>query len=160
MKKKSALIFVVVLLGLFSLGTGIVWGEANSLTRVTVVCEGKTGLLLTVDDGFSILKKCPKGTRKVILGEEKVSEVSNESEVVFISNFNFLKKNGEIWNYSPGDQGIFEWSYKGKLPGDLKTDDIYQWDENSFLTKEGKFYVNQFGSWVLAEEIPDSAFGE
>ena len=157
MKKKVVLIFGLVLVGLFSLGTSIAWGEVSSLPRVTTVCESKAGLLMTVDDDFSILRKCPKNFRKVVLGEEQTikNDESNElGEVLFASNFNILKKNGEIWNYSPGDEGLFEWSYIGEIPEEVEASKILQWDENSFLTKEGIFYVKKQMIWEKVSEFP------
>lgn len=41
------------------------------LPRITTACEMKNGALFAIDDGFSILKKCPKGSRMVmIIGEQ------------------------------------------------------------------------------------------
>jgi len=159
MKKKSVLIFGLTLVGLLSVGTTIAWGEVSNLSRVTTACESKAGLLMVVDDGFSILKKCPKNSRKVILGEASTnsgSEENNDLGVAFSSQGYFLKENGQVWLYSPGDNGGLEWSYFGDVP--VEVDDIYQWDQGSFLTKDGVFYVGRFSdskiNWEITESIP------
>ncbi len=159
MKKKSALIFGLMFIGMLSLGTRMVWGEMKSLPKVTTACESKTGLLMVIDDGFSILKKCPKNFRKVTLGETTTTggvEDSNDLGIVFSSQGYFLKENGQVWLYSPGDTGELEWAYYGNIP--VGVNDIYQWDQGSFLTKDGVFYVARFSdskiSWEIAESIP------
>ena len=57
MKKKSALIFGLVLVILLSFSSGMVWGESKELPRVETACEGKAGVLLAKDeDNFSLIK--------------------------------------------------------------------------------------------------------
>jgi len=64
-----------ILLSLAFLSAGFLFVKQISaqieLPRITTACEMKSGALLGINDGFSILKKCPKGSRMVmIIGEQ------------------------------------------------------------------------------------------
>jgi len=73
MKMKMKINKILLIPVLFFLGLLLVKqiSAQIELPRITTACEMKNGALFGVDDGFSILKKCPKGSRMVmIIGEQ------------------------------------------------------------------------------------------
>ena len=158
MKKKVVLIFGLVLVGLFSLGTSIAWGEVSSLPRVTTVCESKAGLLMTVDDDFSILKKCPKNFRKVVLGEETMAD---ESENMSKGSL-FVYKDGGLLSVLLTDGSVVEtevvppvWTENAAkhIPSTINVSEIIFWNKSTFLTKENHLWIYQKdfdaeGGWI------------
>src|SRR4030067_1554257 len=67
MKKKTKIVTILaifLLTAVFAV-SGIFAQE--SFPTINVLCENKSGILRSFDDGFSMLKKCHKGERKVVL---------------------------------------------------------------------------------------------
>lgn len=66
--KKILIPFLVI--GFLLISISIIKAD-EILPRITTVCESKSGDLKSIDDGFSLLKKCPEGQRlAVIIGEQ------------------------------------------------------------------------------------------
>lgn len=161
MKKKSALVFGLVLVILLSLGSGIVIGQTSSeLPRVEMACENKAGLIHGFDDGFSILKKCPKSSRKVVLGSVSTGNSGGgleAGEVSFISyseekdQVYVLDKNGKAWFYKINDDPVLFQRYSSlDLPTGVNINDVVGWNQGSFILKNGNVYVNTGeGGWML-----------
>lgn len=156
MKKKSALIFGFGLVILLSVATGMVIGQtSDDLPRVEVACENKTGLIHGFDDGFSILKKCPNGSRQIILGEKSISnDDSNISgKIAFIDHEYVLLNDGTVWGYDfGGDQNPIGW-YEATVLNitDLNVSDILDWSLYSFVTKKGDVYFKDNDHWFMAD---------
>ena len=70
MKYNKLLLILSVILILFLTVTIKAIAE-EILPAISTVCENRLGILTSVNDGFSILKECPKGSRKVLLIGEK-----------------------------------------------------------------------------------------
>jgi hypothetical protein len=156
MKKKSALIFGLVLIIILSFGSGMVIGQnSEELPRVEVACESKAGLIHGFNDGFSILKKCPKGSRRVVLGDK--STLSNDpkitSNIVFIDREYVLLNDGTVWSYDfGGDQNPAGW-YEAtdlKITG-LNVSDILDWSQYGFVTKQGNVYFKREDHWLMVD---------
>jgi len=149
MKNKLVLISVFMFLGLLALGTEKVLAQVVNLPRVTIACESKVGLLMGIDDGFSVLKKCPKNSRKVILGEEsQIGGQIGAGEIAFLigSMNHVLKKDGTVWWYD--DMGRnWQQDFEKSVTG-IVINDITQWNITSLLTKEGDVWVLDNGIWV------------
>lgn len=61
---------LLIILAVALFGVTVVKAQ-TVLPRITTACEDKAGLLFSVNDGFSLLKKCPKNSRLVaIIGEK------------------------------------------------------------------------------------------
>lgn len=70
MQKIKVTILVVSLIFVAILGISKVFA-LDQLPVVNTACENKNGLLLAINDGFSLLKKCPANSRRVvIIGEQ------------------------------------------------------------------------------------------
>jgi hypothetical protein len=156
MKKKSALIFGLVLLTLLSFGSGVVLSQSSKeLPRVETACETKAGLIHGFDDGFSILKKCPKGSRQILLGEKPVSGDSSSifGKILFIDGAYALLNDGTVWNYGFGDDGEESvWRRVDALTvSGVNPSDIVQWGYSGFLTKTGDVYLKYKNSWAKAD---------
>ena len=68
--KKPIIILSLFGLFFFFLRTvSVLAGEI--LPRISTVCENKLEIIVSINDGFSILKECPKGSRKALLIGEK-----------------------------------------------------------------------------------------
>ncbi|MCW1948980.1 MAG: hypothetical protein KIH89_000840 [Candidatus Shapirobacteria bacterium] len=152
MKKKSALVFGFGLMVLLSVGTGIVIGQTSGeLPRVTTACENKAGLIQGFDDGFSILKKCSKGSRQVVLGEKSTmnGDVSVEGKIAFVDRNYVLLDDGTVWNYEFGDGGdVAGWFEATNLRiTDLNVSDIVDWSSYSFVTKQGNLFIKHNNGW-------------
>ena len=66
----SAINVVKIILILFAfvvVSTGLAKAVTDGLPQITTACENRHGFLFSVNDGFSILKKCPNNFREVIL---------------------------------------------------------------------------------------------
>lgn len=62
-----SLLFVIVLI---FLGISKIYAQ-QILPTITTACESRNGLLHAFDDGFSVFKKCPSNSRRVvIIGEQ------------------------------------------------------------------------------------------
>lgn len=161
MKKKSALIFGLVLVILLSFGSGMVIGQtSNELPRVTTACETKTGLIHGFDDGFSIINKCSKGSRRIALGEKSnTTNDFNLGDVLFIGAETLLK-DGSVISFTPDYiNGKYYWEKTDrKVPVD--TSEIVQWfgssQENFFITKSGDVYAwtqtDTGNAWVKTDK--------
>ena len=156
MKNKSVWVFGLVLVALLSFGSGMVIGQtSNELPRVEVACENKAGLIHGFDDGFSILKKCPKGSRRVMLGEKSIlnDDPKISGNIAFIDNDYVLLNDGTVWNYDfGGDQNPVGW-YEAtglKITG-LNVSDILDWSIYSFATKQGDVYFKHNDHWSLVD---------
>lgn len=163
MKKKSALIFGLILVTILSFGSGIVIGQTSKeLPRMTTACETKSGLVHGFDDGFSILKKCPIGSRKVVLGEENNSSEGavNVGAVRFVgflsdsSQIALLDKNGKTYLMDRSFESDRKWSYDSSrdLPDGVGVGNIVRWTPYVFLTSEGKIwyyeYISDSHGWI------------
>lgn len=151
MKKKAALIFGFGLTVLLSVGTGVVIGQTSGdLPRVNVACENKAGLIQGFDDGFSILKKCSKGSRQVVLGEKSVSQDDQQigaGKIAFLTGSmnQVLKEDGTVWWY---DEMSSEWQEDTERAiTKVNIEDIVQWNVTSFLTKDGNVWLLNSGIW-------------
>ncbi len=165
MKKKSVLVFGLVLVTLLSFGSGMVIGQtSDDLPRVTTACETKAGLIHGFGDGFSILKKCPKGSRTVNLGLPQVTNTGstggdlNAGDVAFTSydsdrNFVYvLDKDGKGWFLQINEMQLFERNVAFDLPTGVLMTDVVSWNQGAFILKSGKVYVNTGeGGWVLTD---------
>lgn len=70
MKIIKVLPFLLIILVLIFLGISRIYAQEGFPT-ITIACENRNGLLRAFDDGFSLLKKCPTGSRRVvIIGEQ------------------------------------------------------------------------------------------
>lgn len=151
MKSKKKLILILFLIGLTSFTTSKVLGQSVNLPRVTTACESKVGLLVVIDDGFSVLKKCPKNSRKVILGELTEGDGSQQigaGEIAFLTGSmnHVLKKDGTVWWYDDMDK-IWKEDIEKKVFG-IEIDNIIQWNVASLLTKDGNIWIPDNGVWV------------
>jgi hypothetical protein len=118
---------------------------------VTTACENKAGLIHGFDDGFSMLKKCSKGSRQVVLGEETGSLIFGK--IVFLDGAYALLNDGTVWNYGFGD-GDEEsvWREIDKLAiSDVNISDIVQWGYDGFLTKTGDVYLLHKNKWTKVD---------
>lgn len=57
----------LLIIGIILVGFGVSKVIAQGLPTLTTACENKVGLLFAYNDGFSLLKKCPTGSREVII---------------------------------------------------------------------------------------------
>jgi hypothetical protein len=164
MKNKLALAGFLMFLGLIIvIGAKAVWAVTTTLPRLTTACESKVGLLMGVEDNFSILKKCPGGSRKVMLGEAQVQNdngqgsgvssggIMGSGEIAFISDSQILKNDGTIWEYVENKDKSGQWVEKNngqKIP--VLVTDVLQWNTSSLLTNEGVFYIlaEDGSSWI------------
>lgn len=169
MKRKVVLVFGFVLVILLSFGSGVVLSQTSKeLPRVTTACETKAGLIHGFDDGFSILKKCPMGSRKVVLGEEINSSegAANVGMVRFVGSLPdsaqiaLLDKNGKTYLMDRSSESDKKWSYDSSrnLPDGVSVGDIIRWTPYMFLTSEGKIwyyeYVADSHGWIGPFETP------
>lgn len=70
MKIIKILPFLLIVIVLIFLGFSKIYAQQGFPT-ITTACESRNGLLRAFDDGFSLLKKCPAGSRRVvIIGEQ------------------------------------------------------------------------------------------
>lgn len=70
MKIIKILPFLLIAFVLTFIGFSKIYGQ-QELPVITTACESRSGLLWAFDDGFSVLKKCPNGSRRVVLiGEQ------------------------------------------------------------------------------------------
>lgn len=164
MKKKTALIFGLMLTTLLSFGSGMVIGQTSKeLPRLTTACETRIGgVLLGVNDGFSSLTSCPKTTRKVVLGEEKNSfegavNIGTIKFVGFLSDsaqIALLDKNGKTYLMDRSLESDRKWSYDSSrdLPNGVNVGDVVRWTPYVFLTSDGKIwyyeYVADSQGWI------------
>lgn len=60
---------LILILSMLIILVGLVTTKvlANSLPIITRVCESKFGNLISINDGFSMFKKCPTGSREVLI---------------------------------------------------------------------------------------------
>ena len=70
MKMTRIHLFLVALSILILLGVAKIYAQEGFPT-ITTACESRNGILRAFDDGFSLLKKCPTNTRRVIIIGEK-----------------------------------------------------------------------------------------
>lgn len=70
MKIIKILPFLLIASVLIFLGVSRIYAQQGFPT-VTTACESRSGLLWAFDDGFSIFKKCPSSSRRVIIIGEK-----------------------------------------------------------------------------------------
>ena len=130
------------------------------LPRVTTACETKIGgLLMGIGDGFSSLKSCPGGSRKVVLGEVVTSTggeggvVPTTGTIAFIGQSKVLKNDGSVWYFHEDyetDPPILEWredAFMRIVGVDIKT--ILQWNEKFFVTTNGSVYKMDIDGWKL-----------
>src|SRR3990167_10628476 len=66
MKKSSLIVVLIGLFFLIAVGISTIFAQ-EAFPTINVLCENKSGILRSFDDGFSMLKKCHKGERKVVL---------------------------------------------------------------------------------------------
>jgi hypothetical protein len=163
MKKKSALIFGLLLVVLLSFGSGIVLGkDEKEIPRLTTACENKAGLIHGFDDDFSVLKKCPKGSRKVTLGVDNSSSNTNTGslnagKVAFVSfegtspiYYYVLDKDGKAWvTDSIVEENILNRDSRIDLPSGINVGDVADWSNEVFVTKAGDVYVYKNDAWTL-----------
>lgn len=62
--------FLLIVFVLIFLGVSRIYAQ-QGLPTITIACENRNGLLRAFDDGFSLLKKCPSNSRRVIIIGEK-----------------------------------------------------------------------------------------
>ena len=164
MKKKTALIFGLILLVILSWGSGVVIGQTSSeLPRMEVACESRDGSVRGFNDGFSILKKCPKGFRKISLGQTLATSSGNTTtgnlnagNISFVS-FNgdrnlvyVLDKNGKAWFIQINEMELFERNSNFDLPTSVSIDNVVGWNYGSFVLKTGEVYLNTGeNGWVM-----------
>ena len=65
MKIKVLALFISAFLLIFLVASKIY--AQQGFPTVSVACESKSGLLWAFDDGFSVFKDCPSGSRRVVL---------------------------------------------------------------------------------------------
>ena len=145
MKKKSALIFGLILICLLLFGGKTILGHnlINDLPKLTIVCENKAGLLHGFDDGFSVLKKCPKGTREIALGEKSTNN-NISGKVLFVGPMTLLN-DGTVWEFGSDYQNNVFSFHKTERTIPVSAVDVVQWyganQENFFVTRNGDIYV-------------------
>lgn len=66
MKIIKILPFLLIILVLVFLGISRIYAQEGFPT-ITIACENRSGLLSSFDDGFSVLKDCPEGARRVVI---------------------------------------------------------------------------------------------
>lgn len=159
MKNKIIWSFGVVLFGLSVFGTGLVVGQnSGELPNLTTACETKAGLLFGINDGFSILKKCPGNSQMVTLGQTNGDdEEVNIPGMAFMTtegaNIWLLTETGDVYSLDINDR---DWRLQNdkKIEGNLVSG-ISQWFVNSYLTKNGEIfalvYDEELGkeTWIL-----------
>jgi hypothetical protein len=153
MKKKSALIFGLTLICLLLFGGKTILGRdlIKDLPRLTIVCENKAGLLHGFDDGFSVLKKCPKGTREIALGEKSINNNNISGKVLFVGPMTLLN-DGSVWEFGGDYQNKVYSFHKTERTIPISASDVAQWygasQENFFVTRDGDVYV-----WTQISEL-------
>lgn len=70
MKIVRFLPLLLIILVLIFLGISRIYAQ-EGLPTITTACENRNGLLRAFNDGFSLLKKCPAGSRRVIIIGER-----------------------------------------------------------------------------------------
>lgn len=70
MKIIKILPFLLIILTLIFFGISRIYAQ-EGLPTITTACESRSGLLWAFDDGFSIFKTCPKGSRRIVIIGEK-----------------------------------------------------------------------------------------
>lgn len=65
MRIKRVRVPLVALAILILMGAGKIY--AQGFPTISTACENRNGLLRAYDDGFSLLKRCPEGNRRVVL---------------------------------------------------------------------------------------------
>jgi len=166
MKNKKILV-VSLLMGLVALVTGKVLAEVNNLPVISRGCETRSGFLLVKDDdGFSRLRRCPRGTREVVIGEggqvsgDDGSGSSSDGYVLFIGYPYVLSRDGNVWykevvNEETGEE---EWTFDEAFAIEESiTENIVQWDGAGlqFLLDDGSIYQYDrgLGIWSNQEGI-------
>ena len=66
MKKLKFIFIPFGVLIIIVVGVSTIFAQ-EAFPTINVLCENKSGILRSFDDGFSMLKKCHKGERKVVL---------------------------------------------------------------------------------------------
>lgn len=162
MKKKLLLISVFLFLGLMAVGAKV-WA-ADLFPRVEYACQSPTGVILALDsDGYSRIKTCPRGTRKVVLGQEAgegggsgIGTVITVPNVVFMDGSTVLMTDGTVKYFSSGNWVKNEG--KSVLPSGVLVTDIVTWGTDFFTTQGGEIYqwisdpndeTYQLGWWTL-----------
>ena len=163
--KNKKILMVSLLIGLIALVTGKVLAEVKNLPIISRGCETRSGFLLVKDDdGFSRLRRCPRGTREVLIGEggqvsgDDGSASSSDGYVLFIGYPYILTRDGSVWKKEVinEDTGEEEWMIDEgvvKLEEDV-TVDIVQWDGAGlqFLLKDGKIYQYDRGLEIWSNQ--------
>lgn len=156
MKNKKLVALVLVVLGFLFVKVGITWAQ-SVLPRITTVCETRAGTFISIDDGFSLFKTCPGGSRLVSLGEAATTGGGGTvvGDVAFFSPITgwLLKIDGTAW------QSLFDgWANtyqlvadtNRNLPSGISASDVVVWDYSSFMVKNGDIYNfnYQTNNWV------------
>lgn len=167
MKNKLILVSFFLMIGLLAVGAKFVLAQ-TTLPRVTTACEGKTGLLMGIDDGFSILKKCPGNSRKVALGSGEYNNVSIEGDVLFFYQISVgdlgtikyvLMKDGHMYQKVSWENNGQYWQQIGEIPENLMQVGIVEWKIDYFITTNGRIYYKGAeaptdGEWTYLDNVP------
>lgn len=70
MKIIKILPFLLIIFILIFLAVSRIYAQQGFPT-ITTACENRSGLLWAFDDGFSVFKKCPSNSRRVVIIGEK-----------------------------------------------------------------------------------------
>jgi len=156
MKNKTVLVFGLLLVVLLSFSSGVVLSQTSKeLPRLETACETKAGLIHGFNDGFSILKKCSKGSRQVVLGEKSGStnEAVNMGDIKFLGFLSdapyvaILDTAGKTYLMDRTTDDLKQdWSLDGSrtLPSEVNVNDIVSWNPYMFLTADGNIWYFQY----------------
>ena len=64
-------LFIAVFTLILGIAFGVTKVFAIDIPTISIACEYKSGLLFSVNDGFSVFKKCPNNARRVVIIGEK-----------------------------------------------------------------------------------------
>jgi len=150
--KRKLILTLLLLITLLGFRAGWVLSQTNGiLPRVEKACETKVGVLTAVNDGYSLLKRCPRNSREVVLGEKREAGGNQQigaGEIAFLTGDmnRVLKKDGTAWWYNEMDKTWTQDTARTVIGIDIGN--IVQWNVNSILTKDGDIWLLDGGTWT------------
>lgn len=121
------------------------------LPRISTVCEYKNGQLAAIDDGFSLLKKCPDNGRLVTIigekgdkGEQGLPGLTGAGNIAFVFSYGdhyAVTTDRKVWNWNGS------WHFNFEVP--IDTSKIVQMvNPYGFLDSDGNVWLYNGTFWT------------
>jgi len=147
-------IILVLILGILIYGGTKIFAQGQEPV-VSYACEGKSGILMSVDDGWSQKTEClGDGQRLVRLGNQGPNGVGN---IMFIFKpagdlIYALTADGKIYGQMNGNgwrlANTIYTGYPGALPAEVPPTSVAQWMFDRLLDKDGNVWMYPWnGPW-------------